>query len=164
MNKKASDLGIIKSVFLLFIPLILILFTSKELDSISAYVYEAPLLFSFLLTLAGSMFFDEGYTDRRRYFNMVLGLSLFGVLFTPHLDYPILHYTFATIYFLGSGIDIWYFTKSEHKPYTFIGFALIILALIGHFIFGFYSLLYAEWIGMLPASANKILEKLNVIE
>lgn len=164
MNKKSNDLGLIKSIFLLFIPVILFVFTGKELGSISAYVYECPILFTFLLTLAGTMFFDSGYVNRLRYFNMILGVSLFGVAFTPHLDYPVLHYSFATIFFLGSAINVWYFTKSEHKPYTFVGFLIIIIGLIGHFVFGFYSLLYAEWIGLLPICLNNILEELNIIE
>lgn len=164
MNRKASDLGIIKSVFLLFIPLVLILATSKQLGSISAYVYEAPILFTFLLTLAGTMFFDNGYIDRKKFFKMILGLSLFGVAFTPHLDYPILHYTFASVFFLGSCIDVWYFTQSHNKPYTVFGLVFILLGLAGHFIFGFYSLLWAEWIGLLPICLNSILEELKIIE
>ena len=99
MQKRLTKLEIILSTLLLFIPLILILATGEIRPSISNYAYSnLNYLFATLLTLAGTMFIFNGSAYNSRWYNIVLGCSLIGVVLTPHLHLPILHYVFASIF------------------------------------------------------------------
>lgn len=151
MQKRLTKLEIILSTLLLFIPLILILATGEIRPSISNYAYSnLNYLFATLLTLAGTMFIFNGSAYNSRWYNIVLGLSLIGVALTPHYDFPILHYTFAAIFFLGSMAVMVLFSSKEQLKLKIYFSAIVFLALLGHFIFKTYSLFWAEWIGILP--------------
>lgn len=151
-------------IFLLLIPAILYFVVGEVQKSISSYVYTAPLTFSSLLTIGAWVYFQKGFISYKSRFDLLIGLSLFGVIFTPCDDYFVLHYCFAAFFFLGNTFNIVYFAKREHRKHM-IGLALIILwGMAGHFIFGIFNLYYAEWIGLLPMSVNYVLEGLGLIE
>lgn len=165
MNKKVTDLKMIKAIFLLGIPLFLIIATGEVRPSISNYAYsDFPSFFVVLLTIAGTLFFDDGYIERKRFFNMVLGGALIGVALTPHFDFPVLHYSFAGLFFLGSEFNMIYFSSKKQRKYKILASIFIMFGLSGHFFFNWYSLLYAEWIGMLPISLHYIGESLGKID
>lgn len=151
MEKRIIKLELILATLLLFIPLILIIATGELRSSISNYAYsEMNYLFATLLTIAGTMFIFNGTAYNSRWYNIILGCSLIGVGLTPHLDYSIIHYTFASLFFLGSVAVMIGFSSAKQRPLKAYFGSMIILGMIGHFAFNLYSLLWAEWIGMLP--------------
>ena len=151
MEKRIIKLELILATLLLFIPLILILATGELRSSISNYAYsDLSYLFVTLLTVAGTMFIFNGTAYNSRWYNIILGCSLIGVGLTPHLDYTFIHYLFASIFFLGSVAVMIGFSSVKQRPLKVYFGSIIILGLVGHFVFQFYSLLWAEWIGMLP--------------
>lgn len=155
---KLKDFKIIQAVLYSMIPLFLIIATGEVRTSISDYAYSSkPSFFVSLITMAGVLFFLDGYVDRKRFYNMILGGSLVGVAWTPHLDYPVLHYICAGIFFLGAMFFISYFSNKKERKWM-LGFSfLMFLGLLGSFL-GFYTLLIGEWIGMLVVCPLFILE------
>lgn len=165
MQKRLTKLEIILSTLLLFIPLILILATGEIRPSISNYAYSnLNYLFATLLTIAGTMFIFNGTAYNTRWYNIALGLSLIGIALTPHYDFPILHYTFAAIFFLGSMAVMVLFSSKEQLRLKIYFSAIVFLALLGHFIFKTYSLFWAEWIGMLPITIHYLGESTGKLD
>lgn len=162
MEKRIIKLEKILSAILLLLPLILILATQEIRSSISNYAYsEMNYLFATLLTIAGMMFIVNGTAYNSRWYNIVLGISLIGVALTPHLDYKILHYSFAGLFFIGSvGVMIGYSSAKQRPVKVYFG-SIIITAMLFHFIFNWYSLFWAEWIGILPICTHYILESVG---
>ena len=165
MEKRLTKLHVILAIILLFTPLVLILATGEVRSSISNYAYSSMNhLFATLLTIAGTMFIFNGTAYNTRWYNIVLGLSLIGVALTPHYDFPILHYTFAVIFFLGSVVVMIVFSSKEQKPLKVYFGSLIIIGLLGHFWCNFYSLFWAEWIGMLPITIHYLGESTGKLD
>lgn len=157
-------LEVILATLLLMLPLILILVSGEVRPSISDYAYsDVENLFSGLLWASGLMFIYNGFL-KKKWYNIVLGVSLIGVSLTPHLNYPIIHYLFAIIFFLGSIFIMIFFSSKEQRKYKVMAGLLIFNALLAHFIFSAYSLLVAEWIGIVPICVHFIGESLNKID
>lgn len=165
MEKRLTKLEVILATLLLFIPLILILSTGEIRPSISDYAYSnLNYLFATLLSIAGTMFIFNGSAYNSRWYNIVLGCSLIGVVLTPHLHLPILHYLFAIIFFIGSVFCMIFFSSKKQRIMKLIAGAIITIGLIGHFAFNYYSLFWAEWIGILPICVHYIGESLGKID
>lgn len=162
-NKKAIKFLEISLAFLLmFIPLILKQIDGFWRDSISNYAYSNKnYVFVLLLTLAGSLFIYNGIGYKRHWYNIVLGASLLGVALTPHLDVPLLHYAFASIFFIGSIISIGLSSNKWLRNFKYLVSAIIILGLMLHFVFNLFSLLFAEWIGIIPISFHFIIKSIK---
>ncbi len=113
--KKAIDFEVIKALILMFIPLVLVIANGGEIrPSISNFVYYTESTFKVLLCTTALLYFQDGYTDRRRWYNMLLALCLVGVAYTPHLQVPFWHYLFALNFFIGNDIVmIWYSSKKQ---------------------------------------------------
>lgn len=60
---------------------------------------------------------DYHYTYKKhgRWYNLVLGPALMGVILFPHLEYPLPHYLSAGIFFGGSALVIAIFCNPEHR-------------------------------------------------
>ena len=153
------DLKTSQAIGFLLIPVVLYMVNDFKLEkSISEFANHIPLTFGFLLTLSGAVFFYDGYVDRKRWFNTIIGIGLFGVVLFLNTDCPILHYSFATVFFLGSIFNMVRYSSKEQRLFKiFIGI-FIILGMLGHYILGYYSLFWAEWLGMLPISVHYVLE------
>lgn len=165
MEKRIIKLEIILSSLLLFIPLILILINGEIRPSISDYAYSKNnQAFVMLLTLAGSMFVFNGSAYNTKWFNIILGCSLIGVAVTPHLDYAVLHYSFAAIFFLGSVFAMVFFSSNKQRLFKIIAGFVIIIALAFSMLTKSISLLCSEWIGILPISVHFIGEALGKID
>lgn len=162
--KKYTDLSIIQAVLFMAIPFVLWAQLGVQLPSISAYAYYTPLSFSFMLTMAGSLFFYNGYSDRSKWFEMVLGSSLWLVVLFPHLDWPVLHYAFAGVFFLGSCFNMIFFSSGKYRAYMILIAFLLLLAMVGTFFFQWYTIYWAEFLGMAPISAHKVLEQKKIID
>ena len=165
MQKRLTKLEIILSTLLLFIPLILILATGEIRPSISNYAYSSMNhLFATLLTIAGTMFIFNGTAYNTRWYNIALGLSLIGIALTPHYDFPIIHYAFAGVFFVGSIIVMIAFSSKAQQPLKVYFGSLIIIGLLGHFWLNWYSLFWAEWIGMLPITIHYLGESTGKLD
>lgn len=165
MENRLIKLHVILSVLLLFIPLILIVASGEIRSSISNYAYsEVSSLFVTLLTIAGTMFIFNGTAYNSRWYNIVLGCSLIGVALTPHYDYSIIHYAFASIFFLGSVAAMIGYSSAKQRPLKAYFGVIIILALLFHFLFNWYSLFWAEWIGILPITIHYLGESTGKLD
>lgn len=161
--KDVKRLEISLAILLMFIPLILKLSENLAFrDSISNYAYSTVShVFVLLLTLSGSLFLYNGIFFKRHWYNSLLGISLFGVALTPHLEFKILHYLFATIFFLGSIISIGLSSNIAFRGFKFLISGIVLFALSLHFAFNLFSLLIAEWIGIVPISTHFIVKSYN---
>lgn len=159
-SKDIKRLEVIVAILLIFLPLILkIIEGERYRESISDYAYSHfNYIFAFLLTIAGSLFLWNGIGYKRHWYNGILGVSLYGVVLTPHLDYPILHYTFASIFFLGSILSIGLSSNIAFRGFKFVISGLVFLGLALHFLFNVFSLLVAEWIGIIPIATHFIIK------
>ena len=165
METRYAKLEVFLSVLLLMIPLLLININNEIRPSISDYAYaKHSNYFVLLLSLSGTMFIYNGWVKCKHWYNIILGLSLFGVALTPHLDYLILHYCFASVFFLGSTAVMIIFSSQEQRLLKVLAGSLILLAMLFHFIMNWYSLLWAEWIGLVPISIHFIGESTGKID
>ena len=150
---------------LFFIPLILIKIQGEVLPSISAYYYmDNYQWFVSLLTIASMMYANSGVHDNRKWYNILLGLSLWVVVMAPYDTWKWTHFTAAGIFFIGSEIVMIYDSNKEQRKYMWMLGFVINLGMAGHFVFGWYSLLVAEWIGLMPITAHFIGESLGKIK
>lgn len=101
MNNRLARFTVILPYFFIMIPLILILISGEIRPSISNYVYNVVALpfFSSSLSMAAMVYIYEGVGKENSWYYTIVGVALLGVIYTPHHDYPIIHYTFATIVF-----------------------------------------------------------------
>ncbi len=167
------------------IPLFLIWADGGNIrDSISNYVYMSNgHVFGSLITMAAMLFIVNGavYINAAtiketkwhgRWYNIVLGLALFGVVLLPHEQYPVPHYISAAVFFVGSAVVIAVFNDQQHRKISrFIAFLTILslaIYLINKYWFiipgtGWMSLFWAEWISMVVIAIHYILESLGEI-
>ncbi|WP_282079582.1 DUF7103 family protein [Aquimarina algiphila] len=187
-----SQFEIAIAVFLVFTPLLLRLADPicEFRDSISAYVrMENSHYFGIYLTIAAMLFLINGFTfftkndikgeylynKHGRWYNVILGFSLLGVVFVPYdiKGWCVLHFIFATIFFIGSAVAIVIFTSNRHRKWGWLMLGIILFVLLLHFgpkygiIFSkgkeILSLFFAEWIGMVVIAINYILEAKKII-
>ena len=158
--KDIKRLELTVALILVFTPLILKLLEDVAYrPSISNYAYSSiNYVFVFLLTLAGSLFLWNSIGYKRHWYNSFLGVSLFGVALTPHLDFPVAHYAFAGCFFISSILSISLSSNVAFKNFKYIASFIIALALILHFAFNLFSLLVAEWLGIIPITLHFILK------
>lgn len=150
------------AILLNFVPLILFWCDGSWRSSISDYAYSRiSYIFCLLLTLAGSTFFFNGFFFKRHWYNIILGAALFGVVLTPHNEFKVLHYVFASVFFFGSVLAIQLSSNKHFRTSKTILSAIISLALLAHFALGWYSLLVAEWVAILPISVHFISKSIN---
>lgn len=163
--KRITKLEVILSTLLVFMPLILFLYTNELRSSISNYAYSsAEHVFSMLMSIAAAMFIVNGTAYNKKWYNIILGCSLIGVILTPHLDYSFLHYSFAGLFFLGSVFVMIFFSSKEQRTTKIIAGSIIVLGLIGHFAANLYTLFFAEWIGLFPIAIHFIGESVEKID
>lgn len=165
MLNRIIKFELITSSILFFLPVILILVTGEVRSSISNYAYSSqPQLLPTLLTAVGLLFIYNGVVNRDKWYNIVLGLSLIGVALTPHLDFPLWHYIFTGIFFVGSALAMIIWSSKEQRLWKIIAGVIMVSAIILAFFFHILPVFYAEWIGILPITIHFIGESLNKID
>jgi len=162
--KHFTRLKVIQAIGFLFIPLILVIVNGEMLGSVSAFANFTPLTFASLLTLAAALFVYDGFVHRSRWINLVIGFMLLGVVFFNHLHYPVTHYIFAGSFFFCSIFSMVYFSSDSQRWFKSIAGGFILFGLFGCFLFHWYSIFLAEWIGMIPISLHFILEATGKID
>lgn len=153
--------------------------------SISAYSnMENSYVFGSLLTIVAMMFIFNGFFYIRnfktnlgngkhsRWYNIVLGLSLLGVVFFHYELAPVMHYISAGIFFMGSAVIIAIFNNKKFRISSYIIALLSISAFIISYANKFLpfeipftswmSILIAEWISLSVIATHYILESLSV--
>lgn len=138
--------------------------------SISAYVYMChSYIYGMLLTIAAMLFIFNGavyfkneisfnLNKAGKWYNVLLGLSLFAVILLPYKAYPTLHYVFAGIFFLGNALVIALFHRPKYRFISLILAGLTVLAIAIHYINESVSLLVSEWISLAVIGIHFILE------
>jgi hypothetical protein len=162
--KLFTKIQVIQAIAFLLIPFVLWWINGERLDSISAYAHATPMPFAFSLTLAGSLFINDGIITQERWYNYIVGFSLFGVILFTNTAYPVTHYIFASIFFLGSLFNMVFFSSDRErliKSFVVVG---AMVGLFGGFFLNWYSIFWAEFIGMIPISVHYVLEALDKID
>lgn len=165
------------AAFCILIPLILWatdgLLPHPFRPSISQYVYMTDsYVFGMLLSIGAMLFIFNGavYFKNEQYmhiskhgqwYNVVLGLSLIGVISFPCEEYPVPHYIFAIIFFLGNALVTGIFYKDKDKTLSVIMAILTVASLPFAFI-GVISLLVAEWMSLIVISIHFILSTFHM--
>lgn len=151
-------------------------------DSISDYVYmKNSHIFGLLLTMAAMMFIVNGaiyiktghlreYKKQGRWYNIILGVSLLGVILFPYKEYGFLHFIFARIFFVGSAFVIALFNDREHRNISFviaiISISGLVIYVVNKNVFAipwtdWLTLFWAEWISLFVIGIHYILESLG---
>jgi hypothetical protein len=137
--------------------------------SISDYVYmPQSYFFGMLLTIAAMLFIFNGavyfkHEDRYdinqhgKWYNIVLGFSLLGVIVFSHKEHGLPHYICAGTFFLGSALIIGIFHKEEDRVISIIMSALTIIGISLHWIIRL-PLIWAEWFSLSVIAVHFILE------
>jgi len=162
--KLFTKIQVIQAIAFLLIPFVFWAVHGELLKSVSAYAYYTPMTFAFSLTLAGSLFVNDGIITKSRWYNYIIGFSLFGVILFPCLDFPIIHYVFAGLFFLGSLFNMIFFSSDKERLIKTGVAVLVLFGLCGCFLLNWYSIFWAELIGMIPISIHYVLEALNKID
>lgn len=157
-------LKIVQAAILMLLPLILICVSGEVAKSISAYVDIAPITFACTLTFAVCLFINDGFTEVNHRYNKYIGLALFGVIVFHHEQYPIIHYIFAIIFFIGNLFNMVFFSSNKERWFKIIIAIGILIGMSGCFIFNLYSIFWAEWLGLTPIGIHFILERLDKID
>jgi hypothetical protein len=144
-------------IYLQTLPLTLFLLNGCVLEkSVSEYVNVTPLAFGVLFTIASLTIFVDGYVERKRWYNMVTGGALFMVTVLMNSKFPITHYSFAGVFFVTPVVVMVYdiIKSSDIKERMLLTGMLVLITfgMLGHFIGHWYSLFFAECIGMIPVS------------
>lgn len=142
--------------------------------SISDYVYSYnSYLFGMLLCIAamlfifnGAVYFKNEYTlklnSQGKWYNVVLGLSLLSVICFPVRDFIYLHYTFASIFFLGNALVIGLFHNKNDRIKSIIMSVLTVVFLMLSFLLKQLTLLWGEWLSLIVIAIHFILESKSV--
>ena len=165
------------AIFCIIIPMLLWLFDKGAgypfRPSISNYVYMGrSYIFGMLMCIAAMLFIFNGavyYKNEQhmhiswhgQWYNIVLGLSLIGVICFPHLEYPIPHFTFAGIFFLGNAVVTGIFYKDKDKKKS-IALAVLTVAAMPLAIANVISILAAEWISLFVIGIHFILSTIEM--
>ncbi len=176
-------------VILTFTPIILYLrdfsFHREFRDSISNYAYMCDSYwFGSLLALAGALFIFNGAqhmgvqkdtylaTIESRFgkgYNIIFGLALFGVIYFDHENHSTIHYIFAAIFFVGCALAMILTKETSLKRLGDILGWSTLLSLGIHFLLDYtlgadknlFTLLWAEWVGLVLIAAYFIAESIN---
>ncbi|CAA6810437.1 MAG: Unknown protein [uncultured Sulfurovum sp.] len=136
-------------------------------DSISEYALHIPLVFALTLGWVAKLFIQNGYVSigRKQWFELIIGWAMVGlIVFDMEGNTKIPHYIFATIFFEGSVFNMIYYSSGRYRIFAILFGLFLNFAMAGCFIWGWYSIFWAEWIGMLPISVHKSLETLGIID
>ena len=141
--------------------------------SISNYVYmDHSYVFGMLLSIAAMLFIFNGavYFKSEQYmhiswhgqwYNVVLGISLLGVICFPHEEYPIPHYLSAAIFFLGNALVTGIFYKDKDKTLSII-LAVFTIASYPLAFMNVISILVAEWISLSVIAVHFVLSTIKM--
>tara|TARA_R110000796_G_scaffold248124_2_gene374571 strand:- start:18202 stop:18702 length:501 start_codon:yes stop_codon:yes gene_type:complete len=146
-------LELIIAIILFSIPILLPSFYGGFLDSLSEYAHtDVGYLYGILLSLCGFLIiYDGASNNKRRWYNILIGLSLLGVVLFPVNFFLITHDLFAILFFIGNAFIVTYYSLLLSKNKKLI-FSLVILITLMLLITGVFTLFIAEAIGLISMS------------
>ena len=139
-------------------------------ESISDYVYSSQsYLFGMLLCVAAMLFIFNGVlyfksqdtlrlNSNGKWYNVILGLALLGVICTPHRNAIIPHYCFAVIFFLGNALVIGLFHTREDRIKSIVIAVLTFILICLSIFIPTITLLWSEWLSLSVIGIHLILE------
>lgn len=152
------------ALILLSIVPVLYLITGTFEESISDYDYtKGDNVFVCFLTLAGSLFLYNAERTRKSY-NLILGISIILVALFPYKEFPIIHFTGAALFYIGNVFLTIHHSSKKQRPIKIVIGLVTISALLFHFAFDYISLLWAEYIGIMPIVYHFINENNNKLD
>ncbi|EKT4545816.1 hypothetical protein AAIP58_000107 [Flavobacterium psychrophilum] len=162
-EKDIKRLEVTLAVSLMLIPLINRLIEGVWLPSISAYVDSKVIvgLLSFELGIAGALFIYNGVGFKRHWYNVLLGLSLWGVAIFHYKTHNYIHNACAIIFFLGSILAIGLSSNIAFRGFKYFVSAITVIGLVLHFAFNLFSILTVEWIEIIPIATHFILKSIK---
>lgn len=132
--------------------------------SISAYYnMEKSVLFYVPLSVAFMLFLVNGVIKEKHWYNTALGVALAGLVLFNHIDYEVIHFLCAFVFFLGNAAVIVIFTPKDERWFK-ISLVAIIVAALAVWGLKIISLFWAEWISLAIIGLHYILESWGVIE
>jgi len=140
-------------VLIMLMPLVLIATNNWQvLPSISAYaVSEQPQILPIFLSILATMFAVKDALSNNK-FNIFLAICLIGIAAFNMQDFKTLHFTFAALFFAGTTFKMVYKVPIHFRLKMYVAASLIVFGMLGHFIFKWYSLFWAECIAFFPAT------------
>ncbi|MBN1757599.1 MAG: hypothetical protein JW863_04740 [Chitinispirillaceae bacterium] len=163
--REFSKLERILAAVCVFTPLLLVLgdnFTVR--DSISAYFnMEKSVLFYVPLTVTFMLFLVNGMIKGKTWYNTALGVALAGLVLFNCIEYFLLHFIFAALFFLGNAAVIVIYTPKKELWFKIVLVAVIALSL-GAWLVKVLPLFWAEWISLSIIALHYLLESAGVIE
>lgn len=166
--------GIIAGL-LLFLPIFLRLADGSKTfrSSISNYVYMThSYIFGMLLCMAAMLFIfnaavyyrnEDHYCLNKhgKWYNIVLGVALLGVILFPHLQYAVWHYSFAGLFFIGNSLVLAFFHKRKDRTISITLSILVIAAIALHYL-ALVTLLVGEWLSLAAIGTHFILQSVGI--
>ena len=137
----------------MLMPLVLVATNNWQvLPSISAYaVSDQPQILPIYLSILATMFAVKDALSNNK-FNIFLAICLIGIAAFNLNDFQELHFTFASLFFIGTTFKLLFKPPLHLVRYTIPLGILIIFGMFGHFMFKWYSLFWAEVIAFAPAT------------
>ncbi|MEO8771585.1 MAG: hypothetical protein ABI402_15935 [Ferruginibacter sp.] len=139
--------------------------------SISDYAYSTnSYLFGMLLCIAAMLFIFNGavyfrgqqlldISHKGKWYNILLGLSLLGVICCPHRDWPHLHYLFAIVFFFGNTLVIGIFHNRKDRIKSIVMATLTAgFLLMTFFNIEGFTLFWGEWFSLAVIAIHFMLE------
>lgn len=170
------------AVLLISLPIILRWYDYTESGfrpSISNYVYMCDsYVFGALISLAaalfifnGALYFEGSHGSKKgRWYNIFLGVFLFGVLFFPHLQFSTIHYIFAGLFYAGAAAIMPIYCVPEKRVFAYLLATITLGSVALYFILKLfpevsftknYTLLIAEWIGLTAIAIHFVLRSFD---
>lgn len=124
---------------------------------------EKAQYFYFPLTVAAMLFVVNGVVKEKHWYNVGLGAALAGVVLFNHIDHSLVHNVSAGAFFLGNALVFVIFTPKKELWFKVFLSAVLIVGLAGHFLFGWYSLFFAESVSLWVIALHFVLEAKGLI-
>lgn len=148
------------SIFFLVVPFLLPLTSGVLLTSISAYAYASK-AYVFLLVIIGYFIMVDGFKDKTRRYNLLLGFFLILVVVFPVGEHRIIHDVVAILFFIGNAIVITWHSKLVPKWLKIVAFIVILITILAFF-FNFITLFIAESLGFFLMSGFMFMRYLKL--
>lgn len=151
------------AVFLAATPFLLIGFDTWDIrPSISAYYdMEASVAFYVPFTVAAMLFVVNGVLKHKHFYNIILGVALFGIIVLNHDDFRIFHFGFVFVFFVGNAVVI---LLSETRALSKIG--ILVAALLLFFTavaFDGWKVFWLEWASLAVIATNYVLDTVGKV-
>jgi hypothetical protein len=159
-------LEVVVTVICVFIPLILPFGDAWRLrPHISGYYdMEHAQYFYIPLTVAAMLFIVNGTVRGKHWYNLGLGLALLVLTFFNYENYTLVHNISAGTFFIGNAAVFVIFTPKKELWFKILLALIMAVALAGHFLFGWYSLFFAESFSLWVIALHFVLEAKGLIE